>query len=168
MLQFLLFCSSILVSESYKYTRVGLVGGQRILSPLLFLCASFLFSRIKTAFDSASYCAPAQAPVSTSMFSALGWMPPSPLFSLTSASRTPRLAVLGSLLSNLPRPGSSHLGLVILTPELSGSADSISRFHSGAHREGGVFYLSLKSTSVFSVFGCPEQPNLCLGLPQTL
>jgi hypothetical protein len=35
MLQFLLFCSSILVSESYKYTRVGLVGGQRKSFPIL-------------------------------------------------------------------------------------------------------------------------------------
>ena len=35
MLHSLLFCSRILVSRSYKYTRVGLVGGQRIISPLL-------------------------------------------------------------------------------------------------------------------------------------
>jgi len=80
----------------------------------------------------------------------------------------PRLAHLGSPLCSLLGLGSSYPGLILFTPELSGSAESISRFHSGAHCEGGVYYLSLKSTSVFSVFGCPEQPDLCLGLPQTL
>jgi hypothetical protein len=44
MLHSLLFCSRILVSRSYKYTCVGLVGGQRIVSPLL-LCAFSLPSR---------------------------------------------------------------------------------------------------------------------------
>jgi hypothetical protein len=58
--------------------------------------------------------------------------------------------------------------LSFIYPRTLWNAEVTSCFHSGAHREGGVFYLSLKSTSVFSVFGCPEQPNLCLGLPQTL
>jgi len=112
-------------------------------SPSYLLVRCNLPSRnFKAASDSKSYRAAAKVPVSTSTFSALGRTPPSPHFSLTSASRTPRLAGLGSLLSTLPRPGSSHLGLVLLTPELFGSAESISCFQPTSrctlHTEGEI------------------------------
>jgi hypothetical protein len=81
-------------------TRVGLVGGQRIFSPLLFLRASLsLLATSKTASDSISYRAAALVPVSTLTFSSFGRRPPSPFRSLSPRGRLARLT--SAPLSNL-------------------------------------------------------------------
>ena len=87
--------------------------------PLLFCVPFSFFSRIKAAFDSASYRAPAQARSQTQRFLVLDGRRRHLLtLSLTPISRTPRSACLGSLLHPLLGLGSSYPGPILITLEL--------------------------------------------------
>ena len=138
-------------------TRVGLVGGQRILSPFPSECSSF--SRdFKTASCSSSYRAAVGTDLDLNVLCFRRAPPSSSFRSLAhSCSEDAPLGLpwISSTPSAWTRIFASWFNPVPLN---SLKRKSPSCFHSGAHREGGVFYFSLKSTSDPIVFGCPEQP----------
>jgi hypothetical protein len=108
--------------------RAGLVGGQRILPSLLFCVPRFSSCESRPPSTVQATALLRRPGLETQRLSVFDRRRRHLMLSLTSVSRTPRSAHLGSPLCSLLGPGSLYPGPILFTPELSGSAELISRF----------------------------------------